>query len=161
MLTFTAIDPGVHCVGWAKFNAGSFLSCGLLQSEKSIEDSAIYFAAYMRKLGNMYVIEVPQIYTPRKMKGDPNDLINVALVAGAIGGASVKTKYVRPHTWKGSIPKTKNLQDYIIHKRNLKTLQGVYLQQYVDSLKECPVALRHNIVDAVGIGLWNLTVDIK
>ena len=68
---------------------------------------------------------------------------------------SVVVKY-EPREWKGQVPKPKRGEtwdSYIIHKRVSRALDGVELALYMEALEVVPVAQRHNIVDAVGIGL--------
>lgn len=94
-------------------------------------------------------IEVPQVY-PGMRREDPNDLIDLATSAGIVIGsaqwASV-TRY-RPREWKGQTPKK------IDHERTLKVLTAAERSVY----DGCDVAqsLRHNILDAIGIGLRHL-----
>ncbi len=93
------------------------------------------------------LIEKPQVYTGAgKSKGDPNDLIDVALVVGAlleIGGRLWWTcETVKPFTWKGNLPKKLSLQRL---KKALAPEEAVHVH-FAD----------HNIVDAACIGMWKL-----
>jgi hypothetical protein len=56
---------------------------------------------------NVVVVEKPQVYAQRKQEGDPNDLVNVAVLAGAVLGytRAALTLDPLPHDWKGGVPK--------------------------------------------------------
>jgi hypothetical protein len=92
------------------------------------------------------VIECPQVYMGAKNKGDPNDLIDVAVTVGALiavyGAFSWDLHIVKPATWKGQTPKavTKNRL-----QKQLSTAEG-----------EIAMWSNHNVVDAIGIGCWKL-----
>src|SRR5690606_34499634 len=55
------------------------------------------------------VIESPQVYAASKSKGNPNDLVDVALAAGAWAGEAARlgaeVKMVAPREWKGQLSK--------------------------------------------------------
>lgn len=150
-----AIDPGLNGCGLAMF------------------DDLLVYATYVKeteglthpnnKLLNMQtrindmiggvcgfnyqvVCELPQVYTQGKLKGDPNDLINLALIVGGIH-ANYKTQLVKPREWKGQMPKE------VCNQRVLSKLSPEE-KEVID--KKIPKSLLHNTLDAVGIGLWAL-----
>lgn len=146
LLTF---DPGVNHIGWAHFDSKGFLqACGLLRDDLMRGVAGLRSALLrVRKV----VIELPEIYNPRFMKGDPNDLINVTRVVGAIehcfyGVAEVRV--VQPKIWKGQAHK-----DVTAH-RVRHTLDQV--ENIVLGTTDCPRHLKHNVYDAIGLGLWSL-----
>jgi hypothetical protein len=98
------------------------------------------------------VIEKPVIYRPRLMKGDPNDLIVLALLAGRYQERALNDKatveLVTPHEWKGSVSKE------ISNRRVLKKLKSEELA--VLNAVKCAESARHNVIDAIGIALWKL-----
>jgi hypothetical protein len=56
-------------------------------------------------------VEFPRFYGTAKSKGDPNDLLDLASVAGAVLGALSERLFLMPsapypRTWKGSTPKS-------------------------------------------------------
>ncbi|MBW2672103.1 MAG: hypothetical protein JRD89_01640 [Deltaproteobacteria bacterium] len=142
-----SIDPGVHKTAWALWGKDGLQEAGY----HGTDAVGRFFPEYGTHL--FVTVEVPQIY--KHSKGDPQDLINLAFAAGQASGNRAIFK-VDPKKWKGQAPKTKKLEDYLIHKWNLRALedaeQGVYLQ----ALSGIAASLRHNIADAVGIGLWKL-----
>lgn len=134
-----SIDPGVKHIGWASHVEGKLSHCGL--SKK-----------WVNLAGDIIVIEKPQIYSPRFWKGDPNDLINIAIVVGEIKGIyeklGGKVVLVLPNQWKGQTPKDviKNQIDKDLDKRETEVMKN--------ALQNHPKHLHHNIYDAVGIGRW-------
>ncbi len=101
---------------------------------------------------NEIVIELPQVYG-KSGKGDPNDLIRVAAIAGVVAGRfDVKTNFVLPRTWKGQTPKP------ISHARARDVLSERE-QKIVDSVAKG--APKEDVWDAVAIGLWALNRTIK
>ena len=135
-----AIDPGVHAHAWALFGQG-LLDCG-------------YGDRFPRDVDRL-VIEMPRIYPRSRSKGDPNDLVALAYAAGmVVGNLGVKTQIVEPRTWKGTVPKEKRWDLYIIHKRIGLSLTPTESSIYLKALEQVAPSKRHNITDAVGIGLW-------
>jgi hypothetical protein len=138
-----SIDPGKNEFGWARFHAAQLMQCGFEQVKYA--QSLFY-----RMTVDCAVIEVPQIYPMRSWKGDPNDLIDVALTSGQIAGilSLNKKEFVRPHAWKGNRPKDID-NNYTLSKLDERELV---------ILNQCEVikSKRHNVIDAIGIGLWKL-----
>lgn len=99
--------------------------------------------------GAHWAIEIPQIYTQNKLRGDPNDLVSLALVAGAlgamIGDQSRITTYL-PRQWGGTVPKD------IKNKRVQQKLSDEEMARI-----ELPAkSYQHNVWDAVGIGMHHM-----
>lgn len=95
------------------------------------------------------VVECPKIYPLSKQKGDQNDLVNIALVGAQIMGVFGPGEggcYVYPHTWKGQMPKD------VSHRRILARLDAK--EEVVLEMLPKAKTVRHNGMDAVGIGLW-------
>jgi len=147
MTTLLSIDPGVKTVAWALFRKGYLVDVQLSRA-KSLEEQigGLQLPEAVAKV----VIEVPQVYasSPRA-----EDLIRLAMVAGAClkeagrYGHEIEALLVKPHAWKGTVPKD------IHNKRVLKRLDRQE-RSLVEDVN--PKSLRHNAIDAVGIGLWAL-----
>jgi hypothetical protein len=141
------IDPGKDKVAWAAFVGSKLTRCGVAGSWEGVEQ-------FETLRGDVeVVIEVPQVYDRRRWRGDPNDLIDVAQTVGAIRWAARRARavvLVRPHDWKGSAPKG------IVNARVEKLIRES--DDEADALATCPVAKskRHDLLDAIGIGLWRL-----
>ncbi len=149
-MTLVSIDPGKHMFGWAAFEDGHLYRCGLVKGDDFQEMMQTFdIRSVAMSVPTQIVVEVPQVYQQRMWKGDPNDLIDVAIVAGAVAARfRCETIFIRPRKWKGTRPKK------VCNKLTLDTLDpnemGVY--QWIDVL----ASLRHNVLDAIGIGLWRL-----
>lgn len=143
------IDPGTR-TGWAVFVDGALLSAG------TVTGTTLDDLPDILLLPAIVVVERPVIYVQgRGSKGDPNDLVMLALLAGRIAGRfemrepCVDIAFVRPRTWKGSVPK---------HITNRRTIDALG-EDEIARLPKRPRAktFDHNMLDAVGIGLWQLT----
>lgn len=116
-----AVDPGKLVSGWAIFLDRELASCGVFRRASQNEMLAeigpeLHDAA--RVMGTevaTLVVEVPQVYgSTARWKGDPNDLIDITLVAGAVAGVFASAPRLpaleeliiaRPREWKGQRPK--------------------------------------------------------
>jgi len=133
-------DPGA-CTGWANFLGATLRTAGVIQDTDQIgHDSGAWDAT-------LVLIEKPLIYAT-DTKTDPNNLVTLAIRAGEIGGwvkaFTVPVQYVTPRKWKGTTPKD------ISHRRILAKLSDTEKQR----LPKLPKSKAHNMLDAVGIGLW-------
>jgi hypothetical protein len=138
-----AIDPGGGVrrerQGWALFESGWLLQCGNgIPSVPSV---------------NYLVVEKPQVYRQAKQKGDPNDLIDLAVLVGqAIERYTcsdpARHRVYLPAQWKGQVPKD-------IHHRRIMGTIDVQRDQ-IRWLYQVPESYRHNVLDAVGLGLFLL-----
>lgn len=141
-----AVDPGAHAIGWAIFNDGTLYDCGYAPTQEIA-------LAYTRCNGvevDVVVIEIPQIYQQRKQKGRQKDLVSCAITAGftsaIFGKHARKVEFVVPRTWKGTTPKK-------IDNTRTRSLLSPYEQSILDAI-DVVDDKRHNVVDAIGIGLW-------
>ena len=144
-----AIDPGINGCGVAEFDNG-VLGCAYYvpateraqaYSSRRAYDMAAKVMAYRRESSPLVEgwVEWPQVYRAGRSKGDPNDLLLVAGVAGALGFNSVL-----PAEWKGQLPKEVVMQ-------RVKAA----LSYYELGCVELPAkSLQHNVWDAIGIGLF-------
>lgn len=146
----TAIDPG-RLSGWAQFTAGSLSAAGVFVEDK-------YPAVWHRGFDQTLVLEIPRIY-PHRSKGDPNDIVELALTVGEIRGyyRPLVTRLIEtyPASWKGQLPKE------IHHARVLKMLsddERMLLDVEKRKVsKTNPHGYDHNMLDAVALGLWFLS----
>jgi hypothetical protein len=156
-----SIDPGVHSMAWAFFDNKVLNSCDLIRV-RNLKDLIAHTLCLIdtivdpddptRELG--LVIEKPQAF--RGSKEDHNDLISLGVSIGAIIGAisssmdedKLKVHIVLPREWKGQRPKGVDN----VYTRRLLT------EDEVEIIDDCnaPKSLMHNVIDAVGIGLWRL-----
>lgn len=164
-----AIDPGIRSFGAAVFADTWLTRATLIRGHYNpkaaipgIEANEPFYAAraaewlivWLNGLGlarnvNRVVIEIPKVYPAAQQKGDQNDLIALAGFAYALAtSVHSATEIVRyfPREWKGTIDA--DTMTARIEKR-LMPAETHYLEP-------CPESLRHNMIDAVGIGLFNL-----
>ena len=98
------------------------------------------------------VIEVPRIY-PHGGKGDPNQLIDLAVLAGEISGwyrarYGARVVFVTPRNWKGTVPK-------VIHNRRV-LMALTPSETAILPTRPRAGGYDHNMIDAVGLALWHL-----
>lgn len=135
LLSVDPAKPGGN-VGLAAFRDGVLLHCWL-----GAEHCPIGFDAL--------VIELPQVY-PGPRNEDPNDLIQVTRTVGwferIAQESGARTTLVKPRDWKGTVKKE-------IH--NDRVLARLTPAELALLPKLCKSKL-HNVIDAIGLGLWKL-----
>lgn len=95
-----------------------------------------------------FIAEWPRIYRLAKLKGDPNDLPPLVGVDAATAAylAPVVAERLFPEQWKGQVD-ADIMTDRILFR---------LLPEELAVLEPCPKRFRHNMIDAVGIGLHEL-----
>lgn len=133
--------PGKN-TGWANANDGTLVNCGLWLFDFAPE----YVKGYHK-----IVIEVPQI-NPNDLKKPGasariNDLMQLAICAGQWKQAvrAQETRIVHPHEWKGSVPKD-------VH--NARVFERMSTSERA-LLPKLPPSKLHNVIDAVGLYMWD------
>lgn len=134
------VDPGLS-TGVAQFlDDGSLFWCGAFVA--SDLKKAIGLARETADGQVKTVVERPVIYDLKNQKGDPNDLIKVALIAGAWRPHEV----VKPWEWKGQVPKE------VMHRRMLDVLTAPD-RRMRDVCKSKSKKTQADIDDAICMGL--------
>ena len=142
-----AIDPGVRMCGVALFHDSDDgdpeTRAGRLYHARWVPVRNLHLFAHDAEL----VVEMPRIYRGSgQQKGDLNDLLDLATVVGYCEGIFHGShRRVFPAQWKGQVPKK------IMNARVLSRLDDVEKAAIVSV-----GAKDHNILDAIGIGLWAL-----
>lgn len=155
-----AIDPGVRATGIAVYDscrelAAAWLSCGDSWTETAIAARNELVTCYAPQLlaKAEIAIEVPQIYVQAKLKGDPNDLVDLALMAGCLVGLlaapGTRVTNYRPRQWKGQVPK-----DVMVERIKAKLSPDERARIALPSK-----GLEHNVYDAIGIGQHHIKVE--
>jgi hypothetical protein len=149
-MSVMAFDPGKRLVGWATADERGLVRCGLVHDEtqtgllKKLRGMCLETATR----GIRVVIEVPQVYRERHWRGDPNDLIDETITVGALVAFTLDAdqRLVRPHAWKGGVPKD-------VHNRRI--LMAMTPDE-TEVLEHCGVCsrLRHNVIDAIGLAKY-------
>lgn len=145
-----AIDPG-RVLGIAVFRNTILLDIGVMTAPRIRDLHYGLFQFFKRHEPAAAIIEVPQVYRQRKQKGDPNDLIDVAVVAGVAGAVAApwcEPLFIKPHIWKGSRPKD------VDNEYTLKCLNDI--ERAIVDRAGLGKTKGHNAIDAIGIGLWAL-----
>lgn len=159
------IDPGVKCCGWAYFRDMYLVKAGLSRTKfETIEErTRDHYNNFMMmgllEKADIVIVEKPQVYQQRMWKGDPNDLIDLAIVVGGIVANTRPTVIVRtvtPNQWKGQTPK--DVTDARTRRTLTKRGEQSALQNPVvlGKPKGAPDNLLHNMIDAIAIGLAHL-----
>lgn len=141
---FLAVDPGINGLGLAYFDTNLLVSARYVPNDKKTLLPERIFALDLPDAWHCRVIELPKVYTASLQKGDPNDLIKLALVVGRLTTAN--TVYLLPQDWKGQAPKE------AVHERVFLRLS----ETEKGAIEPCPKSLLHNVFDAIGIGLHYL-----
>jgi hypothetical protein len=136
-----SVDPGVKHSGFAFWHRGDLVGAFLVPADTPMPN-------HFPDVPCEIVIELPQVYRERrKQKGDQNDLVNLAFAAGRIAGAlGLPVTCYRPHDWKGSVPK-----DVMVER-----VRSCLSPEELSKMDLPAPSLRHNVFDAVGIGLHHL-----
>ncbi len=124
------------------FLDGRLDSCGLSRTKaKDVGERVVRHRRELAWYAGRAVCE-RMTWRGRRSKATPQDLMDLNVIAGAMG-----TEWVTPSEWKGHVPKD-------IHQpRILKALDA---RERALVLFVNPPSLRHNAIDAIGIGLFAL-----
>jgi|APCry1669188970_1035186.scaffolds.fasta_scaffold01748_7 hypothetical protein len=154
-----AIDPGVRALGVALFGGlgqMNLMRAALIRNPIKVGNGPeVAFAACealvrwlevdARRIETV-IVEIPRVYGAAQQKGDQNDLIALAGIGYAASTAIVSaTNRVRyfPREWKGTID-----ADQMTVRIEAKLIPAERQR-----IEKCPASLRHNVIDAIGIGL--------
>lgn len=143
-----AIDPG-KVTGYCLSDNGRITQAGCLS-----ERDMLYWIQSQAQFGpsDACVIEVPQIYTGERQKGDPNDLIDLAVMVGGYRATAERAGFavtlVRPRAWKGQLPKD------VCWTRVRETLTAEEDERIAYFSRSIAPGLRHNMHDAIGLATW-------
>ena len=148
-----AVDPGIRGCGVAIFAGTDLARAGYVKNECKSGNGpreAAMMAWKIQAWAELYeiggiAVEWPQVYRSAKLRGDPNDLLPLSAVAGALAALfpDAQVSATRPAEWKGQMPKD------ICHARVIAQLGDTERRRIAPA-----GALTHNVLDAVGIGLY-------
>lgn len=162
--TLISFDPGLREAGLAVFTNGLLTSAFLVRNPNTKDRGGRAWRAMGQTvfrtlnssapnalISGVFVSEIPQVYREGKSANvSPDDLTNLTGVVGCVIGfldpSEVKT-YV-PAEWKGQVPKK-------IHNDRIEAALNMDEVKVLDAVK-CPASLLHNVVDAIGVGLFEL-----
>jgi hypothetical protein len=158
------IDPGTgHNCGGAVFRGTRLVLARLLDgarpdmAEVALTATDDYeLSRAVELVSRVVVLEVPRVYPHSRAKADPNDLIKLAVagarIAQVIAGHG-NVLCIAPSDWKAQTDPD------IMCERVLAKLddaeRGIVEAVFAaHGKKGMPKSLRHNVLDAIGIGLW-------
>ncbi len=96
------------------------------------------------------VFERVQIYRAGRGKGDPNDLVPLAIISGAVAGIlGCRVVSPTPREWTGGISKCEDGDPWA-------SPRGGRVRRRLSDAELAAVTPSHDAVDAVGLGLWRL-----
>jgi hypothetical protein len=151
-----SVDPGLRGCGCALWAGARLTRAGYVTSGSKDKRSSAWLAmshAVRDWVGGTWpdalAVELPQVYRESLLKGDPNDLVDLACVVGGLCEifSGAKQRVYLPKEWKGHVPKE------IHHARAKKRLDAAELAGVeLPSQK----GLAHNVWDGVALGLTDL-----
>lgn len=148
MSDIIGIDPGVNTVAWSRVQNNRLIACGLIEAAFPLNVISFMDKQEWQMVLPVLHVEKPQVYDVSKQKGDQKDIVNLAITVGALAGcwASKGGVFVlfEPREWKGQVPKD------IMLSRIVDKL----MEEEVAIIPKLPKSKLHNVIDAVGIGLW-------
>jgi hypothetical protein len=156
-----SIDPGLEYFAVATWDKNGWLELANFYETqwnpggppgKAMRTAAMFDGIFERELRNeceRVVIECPVIYP--KSKAPPQDIMHlygaVIAIAQVCNQYFVRVDFVEPRAWKGNVPK-EIFGKRIVSKLLPKELKAAQLDKF-------PKTKRHDVVDAIGIGLWS------
>lgn len=160
------VDPGIRGCGAAIFLGGSLLKAAYVpagpdgdgvvgRAVQSARAVVVWIGQQNLDWGpswNGYpirlVIEWPQVYRAGRGRGDPNDLLGLAAVDGALAAICLDYKVVTylPREWKGQVPK-----DVMVER-----IKSRLTPEELTRVELPAKSLQHNVYDAIGLGLKDL-----
>ena len=151
------VDPGLRGCGVAEFLGGTLVRAAYVKNTLASGRGYKAHAGMSQEIYywvgapvvDLFLIEMPRIYPGlAQQKGDPNDLLDIAGVGGAIAGIFEEygIESVFPSDWKGQVP-----ADMMTER-----IKRALTQEEKAKAEKCAASLAHNMWDACGIGLHRL-----
>jgi hypothetical protein len=134
------IDPGLRATGVAIWDGKRMVAKTIRPKGRDLQGRIQQLLNRMPLIAvKVAVIEKPQVYQGALQKGDPNDLIDLAILVGAVYGQLLADHVLlpTPAQWKGQAPKP------VHHERIRKRVPG---------LGRCS----KDALDAVGLCLYGV-----
>lgn len=153
--SLVAVDPGLRGCGVAVFRNAVLERALYVPSSVRADRGAVAWVAMSRAVAcalagvtwQVGAVERPKQYDGPVSKARRDDISELSAVAGAVAlvlgsmGAEVHSPY--PVQWKGQLPKDVGI----------RRIQAKLTPSEVERIERAG-ALTHNVLDAVGIGLW-------
>jgi hypothetical protein len=149
MTLLYSFDPGTKATGMAVFDKSELKSVVVLEA-KSIEQMLIIVSCFS---GDHAVVEMPEIYPHAKARS--SDVLKVVQIAGAIRAHFTTSTAIAPKRWTGGVPYRVKV-DGTWHEIREDRIKALLTPSEWAKVLSVRAAIRHNAVDAVGLGLWHL-----
>lgn len=148
VFVFVTIDPGEQ-TGWAIWNVAGLVACGLGDPRTCSKHVVWDDNDAIDQISDVWIES--QVIYPRS-KARPRDILKLAQDAGRWAGIystlGVDAHFVEPAQWKGQVPK------HIHHPRIWAALSAKEQELVNTGCRGLAPSKRHNVIDAVGLGLW-------
>lgn len=138
-----SVDPG-KSMGWAYFVDARLYLCGLWNLAKD------RFPFPNADAVSSVIIEDQVIYPDEKVK--PASVISLAKTAARAADRMryERVEWVKPRTWKCTGDPD------VLCVRIVKALSDFERKQYFTAADQIHESHRHDVIDAIGLGLWKL-----
>lgn len=172
MADLLSLDPSINSSGVALFRDGRLTAAaqvparviaGMAQGARALAmaDTIVGWVIGTKAKITTVAHEWPQIYTGSKSKADPNKLVGMAVVDGAVDcmlahiaaqrGEQFEIHTFLPAEWAGQLPKDTHKGAY------WKSPRGARIWSRLDDDERAIAAdVNHDAADAIGIGLHAL-----
>jgi hypothetical protein len=155
--TILAVDPGKRKCGVALFVNERLTTASLLTADNTFLLGKTVWLWWLKQAEDRVLdpkldrlVTEGQVVYPGLRTANPNDLLPLSYLCGAVQARveAEETLMPLPREWKGSLKKELFTRQILsrLHKEELAI---------VDQVK-CPKGELHNVVDAVGLGLWTM-----
>lgn len=173
MSDLLAVDPGLESPGAALYRAGRLLAAadiivpslgpGVSHGQRALAaaDAIVGWALRLGATVSIVAHEWPQIYAASKSKANPNSLIGMAAVDGAVDCAfaifaaqrveQLEVRTFLPAEWAGQLPKDTRKGMYWKSARGLRIKSRLVDEEWLIAR-----GVNHDAADAIGIGLHAL-----
>ena len=168
-----AVDPGLDSPGAALFRNGelvaaadivvSALGPGVSHGQRALAaaDAIVNWVVAQRATVSVVAHEWPQIYAGSKSRANPNNLIGMAAVDGAVDcafafiaahrGEQLELRTYLPAEWAGQLPKDTHKGKYWNSPRGVRIWSRLS-----DAERAIAARVNHDAGDSIGIGLHAL-----
>lgn len=172
MSDLLAVDPGLESPGAAVFRDGVLVAAapiivpdhvpGASQGQRALAaaDAIVNWVIGLHAKIAIVAHEWPQIYSASKSRANPNNLIGMAAVDGAVDcafafiaahrGEQLELRTYLPAEWAGQLPKDTHKGKY------WKSPRGVRIWSRLSDGERAIAPDQHDAGDAIGIGLHAL-----
>lgn len=146
------VDPGLRCTGWALRGSDALFDFGVIRPPtRATLDEKIYHVICSlphRERVSKVIVERMWSRGARGL-GSPQGLLDLQLLAGAVGGAYPRRLWATPQEWKGTLPV------YTLYKRlcNDPRLSLAQRERLIE-LEGGPKAPGLDAAAAIGLCFW-------